>query len=78
MKALTLAIEAVVVGVALAVFAIPVSWVYEYASKGKVDKYFPDHFWPMEASLFTTGVLVHLFFEFTGLNKMYAQYKVRE
>jgi hypothetical protein len=29
----------------------------------------------MEASLFVTGFLLHLFLEFTGLNKSYAMYR---
>ena len=29
----------------------------------------------MEASLFATGFLLHLFLEFTGLNKSYAMYR---
>ena len=30
----------------------------------------------MEASLFVAGFLLHLFLEFTGLNKSYAMYRV--
>ena len=29
----------------------------------------------MEASLFATGFLLHLFLEFTGMNKSYAMYR---
>jgi len=29
----------------------------------------------MEASLFVSGVLLHLFLEFTGMNKTYAMYR---
>jgi hypothetical protein len=29
----------------------------------------------MEASLFVTGFLLHLFLEFTGMNKSYAMYR---
>ena len=29
----------------------------------------------MEASLFVTGFLLHLFLEFTGINKSYAMYR---
>jgi hypothetical protein len=29
----------------------------------------------MEASLFATGFLLHLFLEFTGINKSYAMYR---
>jgi len=30
-------------------------------------------YYAMEVSLFLTGVIAHLFFEFTGLNKMYCR-----
>ena len=31
----------------------------------------------MEASLFVSGVLLHLFLEFTGMNKSYAVYRAK-
>ena len=73
-----LLVECIVVGLSLAIVAVPVTWMYELITKGKIDKFFPDHFVGMEISLFTTGVILHLIYEFTGLNMYYAKYKVKE
>ena len=63
-----LLIEAIIVGILLLIIAVPVMKIQ--------DAYFPSNtaspqkYW---AATVVTGVLVHLFCEFSGLNKYYCK-----
>lgn len=66
-------IEAFIVGLSAAVVGILISlaMMYYHDVNFSVKGY---KFWPQVGmSFFFTGVLLHLFFEYTGLNKMYCK-----
>lgn len=61
-----LLIEAIIVSVALVVIGLFISFIF----MGDQAKDF--QYWDrIAAMLFISGILTHLFFELTGLNKMY-------
>lgn len=66
-------IEAFIVGASAAVVGILISlaMMYYHDINFSVKGY---KFWPhVGMSFFLTGALLHLFFEYTGLNKMYCK-----
>ena len=70
-----LIIEAIVVGISIAVFGTVSSYIFGKYFKVKlppVCKKWNENY-AMEVTLFFTGVLAHLFFEFIGINKWYCK-----
>ena len=68
-------IEMVVVGFALVVISLAISYLSDIIQKRKV-VFFPDHFWGMVNGTFLSGALFHFICEITGVNQWYVnQYK---
>lgn len=69
-------IEAIVVGLAVVVVGTLVSYLLGNAFKVDLPPVCNDwnKNYVMEISLFLTGLLAHLLFEFTGLNAWYCRY----
>lgn len=70
-----LIIEAIVVGISIMGFGTIASWMFSRYFKVElppVCKNWNKNY-VMEITLFVTGVLAHLVFEFTGINKWYCK-----
>ena len=65
-------IEAFIVGVCLVIMSLIVSYVMEYAAKGKV-VWVPPHFKGMVYGTFISGALLHIFFELMRVNAYYVK-----
>ena len=66
-------IECIIVGVVLMLVGLPISYIGMKLSKEK--KLPPVKSWiGIAISLFVTGVLTHIIFEISGLNKKYIDY----
>ena len=70
-----LIIEMIVVGLALVFISLLVSYGTEYVMKGDVEL-LPPHFLAMVTGTFISGALLHLLFEYFGINQYYvSQYE---
>ena len=72
MAVVKLLVEAFIVGICLVVMSLLVSYVMEYAARGRV-VWMPPHFKGMVYGTFISGALLHLFFEVTHLNADYVK-----
>jgi len=71
-----LLIEAIIVGIAVVLFGTVVSWLLKGTFAVDLPPVCKDwnKNYVMEIALFLTGVVTHLFFEFTDVNRWYCKH----